>query len=144
MKNRGCNHDCSSLTNTVAKSSLLVTFRSSRTYNRQPLFFGVFFWFFGGFFCVFFVLQTKVASRFEKLRGHLCICCFGSCRMWSVVLETVPSDSPAAPWDALPGRAESFKAGWEAQASRAAPEESQCFQRFFCLVFFYFFVLFPA
>lgn len=47
----------------------------------------------------------------ERLRGHLCICCFGSSGMWSVGLETVPSDRPAAPREALPGGSDAFKGG---------------------------------
>lgn len=78
----------------------------------------------------------------ERLRGHLCICCFGSSGMWSVGLETVRSDRPAAPREALPGGSDVFKGG----SGRAAPEESQRVQFFifFCLVSFCFFFHFPA
>lgn len=68
------------------------------------------------FLVFFFLLQTKVPSGAERLRGHLCICCFGWSRMWSVGLETAPSDRPAAPREALPGGSDGFKGGGEVQA----------------------------
>lgn len=72
----------------------------------------------------------------ERLRGHLCICCFGSSGMWSVGLETVPSDRPAAPREALPGGSDACKGGRGSTgpACRAAPEESQRVQLFIFFV----------
>lgn len=61
--------------------------------------------------------------------------------MWSVGLETVPSDRPAAPREALPGGSDGFKGGGEAQGLPAGRRQRSR-SGFNCLFFLFSFVLF--